>query len=179
MNKFNIKEFRPTLLFLGKFLGLYLVSNLLYGAYVTHFEPRPDPVTRWVSDQTGMVLTACGWPVETKDHPTKATTLIIHDGQTILSVYEGCNGLNTAIIFVAFLLAFGPINKSMAWFVPAGLIIIHLANLLRIGLLFFVSQHYPGAMYFVHKYVFTGSLYLIIFLLWVWWVKKFSLARRG
>lgn len=178
MSGFSLREFRPTLIFLGKFLGLYLAGNLLYGVFVTAYNPRPDPVTRWVSAQTGMVLTACGWPAETMDHPTKATNLIVHHGKTILSVYEGCNGLNTMIIFVAFLLAFGPVNRSLLWFIPTGLIAIHLANLLRIGLLFFISQYYPDAMYFVHKYVFTASLYLIIFLLWVWWVKNIALVRR-
>lgn len=173
----SLREFKPTILFLGKFLGLYLVGNLLYGLYVTSFEPKPDPVTRWVSEQTGFVLTSCGWPTDVYDHQRKATTLLRHDDRVVLGVYEGCNGINTMIIFVAFLIGFGPVNKKLLWFIPLGLLIIHLANLLRITLLFFVAEYRPDFMYFIHKYVFTAVLYLVIFGLWVWWVRRFAIRK--
>ena len=51
----------PTIIFLAKFLGIYLVANLLYGAYVTSFEPAPDRVTSAVAQQTSAALNACGW----------------------------------------------------------------------------------------------------------------------
>jgi exosortase family protein XrtF len=177
MKDVSFREFRPTIFFLGKFLGLYFAGNLLYGLFVTSFSPGPDPATRWVSEQTGLVLTSCGWPTDVYDDPQKATSLLRYDEREILAVYEGCNGLNTMIIFVAFLIAFGPVNKTLLWFIPLGLLIIHLANLLRITLLFFVAEYRPDFMYFIHKYIFTAILYLVIFALWVWWVKKFALKK--
>lgn len=179
MSRFSLREFRPTIFFLGKFLGLYLVGNLLYGLFVTSFSPLPDPATRWVSEQTGFVLTSCGWPVDVYDHQRKATTMVRYDDREVLSVYEGCNGINTMIIFVAFLIAFGPLNKTLLWFIPVGLLIIHLVNLARITLLFFVAEYRPDFMYFIHKYLFTATLYAVIFLLWVWWVKKYSAVSRA
>jgi exosortase family protein XrtF len=175
---FSIKEFRPTIVFLGWFIGLYLIGNLLYGIYVTSFKPGPDPVTRWVTENSGFILKACGWPVKVSDYPGKSTTVIWHEGRAVLSVYEGCNGINTMIIFVVFLIAFGPIDRKLIWFIPLGLIIIHLMNLLRITFLFFIAEYYPGAMYFIHKYVFTGILYIVIFVLWILWVKKFSISTK-
>jgi exosortase/archaeosortase family protein len=65
----------------------------------------------------------------------------------------------------------------MFWFVPTGLLIIHVVNLARIGLLFFVAEYQPDFMYFTHKYFFTAILYIIIFLLWMIWVKRFSLRK--
>lgn len=179
MSSFRLQEFRPTIFFLGRFLGLYLVGNLLYGLYVTAYSPRPDPVTRWVSQQTGVVLEACGYPTEVRDHERKATSLIRYEDRAVLSVYEGCNGLNTIIIFVSFLFAFGPINKKLLWFTPLGIALIHLSNLARISILFFVARNFPDAMYFIHKYVFTASLYVVIFVLWLWWVKQFAIRARG
>ena len=111
------------------------MGNFLYGLYATAYEPSPDPATYWVTDQTAMVLTVCGWPTEAENRTDKATTELSHDGRRILAVYEGCNGLNVMIIFVAFLFAFGPINKTLLWFIPLGLLIIHLMNLARIALL--------------------------------------------
>ena len=177
MKRFSFAQFKPTIFFLGKFLGLYIAGNLAYGLFVTAYEPRPDPATRTVSEQTGFVLTTFGWPVDVYDHHRKATSMLRYDDREILAVYEGCNGLNTMIIFVAFIFAFGPINKKLWWFIPLGLLIIHLSNLLRITLLFFVAEYRPDFMYFIHKYVFTAILYLVIFLLWVWWVKQFAVSK--
>ncbi len=171
------KEFKPTILFLAKFIGLYIVGNLLYGWYVTAYHPKPDPVTRWVTQQTASALRTSGWDCEAHDLPGKATTYIELNNRAVISVFEGCNGLNVMIIFAAFLVAFGPITKSMAWFLPLGLLVIHLTNLGRIGLLFVVSLQLPDQFYFVHKYLFTAIIYVAVFLFWIWWVTKFALKN--
>jgi exosortase family protein XrtF len=168
------KEFKPTIIFLIKFIGLYIIGNLLYGFYITYFEPRPDPVTHCVSRQVSALLTASGYETQIEDSNTKPTTFIIYQTKNILSVYEGCNGLNTMIVFLAFMVSFGPLQKKMFWFIPLGLLIIHIANLARVSMLFFVSAFLPHLMYFTHKYLFTAALYIIIFLLWIWWVKAFQ-----
>ncbi|HEY9049456.1 MAG TPA: exosortase family protein XrtF [Ohtaekwangia sp.] len=174
---FSWQEFKPTILFLIKFIGIYIVGNLLYGFYIDHFDPRPDPITHEVSRETAWVLTLTGWPTFIQDHTMKPTTLLLHEEKSILAVYEGCNGINTMIIFVAFILAFGPLKRTWLWFVPLGIVIIHLMNLLRIILLFYVSEYMPHFMYFTHKYLFTASLYGVIFLLWLWWIKRYSIQR--
>jgi exosortase family protein XrtF len=174
---FNIKEFIPTILFLAKFVGIYLVGSFLYGVYVTAYEPTPDPATRWVTRQTALVLTSCGWPAKTEDSTKKPITNISFKGKNILAVYEGCNGINVMIIFVAFLFAFGPVNNSLFWFIPLGLIIIHLVNLARITLLFWVSIYKTDYMYFMHKYFFTAIIYVVVFAMWVYWVRKFSVYK--
>ena len=174
-----LREFTPTILFLVKFVGIYIVGNFLYGLYATAYEPSPDPATYWVTDQTAMVLTACGWPTESENQTKKATTELIHDGQRVLAVYEGCNGINVMIIFVAFLFAFGPIGKALLWFIPLGVLIIHLMNLARITLLFWVSLYWEHYMYFTHKYFFTAILYVVVFILWVWWVRKFASKEKA
>ena len=69
----ELKEFAPTILFLVKFAVFYLVCNLLYGLAITSYNPRPDPATRVVTNQTAFVLTACGWSVDTRDHEKKPT----------------------------------------------------------------------------------------------------------
>jgi exosortase family protein XrtF len=174
----SIKEFRPTILFLIKFVVLYVVGNLLYGIYITSFNPRPDPVTHSVSEQTGIILNVCGYRVDVADRINKPTSDINYFGKPKLSIYEGCNGLNIMIIFVAFLLAFGPIDRALLWFIPLGLLIIHFANLCRILLLFFVAEYMPKAMYFTHKYLFTAILYVVIFVLWIWWIRKYASPRK-
>ena len=174
MKALPLKEFKPTILFLVKFIGIYLVANLLYGLYVTAYSPGPDPITSLASRQTAVALGICGWPSTTQDNEKKPTTLLIHEGRSVLAIYEGCNGINIMIIFVAFLFAFGPTGKPLWIFALAGILIIHLMNLLRISLLFWVVLYLPNFVYFVHKYLFTAILFVFVFVLWIVWVRKFS-----
>jgi len=169
-----IKEFKPTILFLVKFLGIYLVGNLIYGTWITHWHPQPDPVTHWVTEQSARVLNIVGQEAVAHDYPNKPTTYLQLRENAIVSVYEGCNGINVVIVFLAFLFAFGPYIKAMVWFAPLGLLVIHLANLARIVLLFLVSLYEPDFLYFTHKYLFTAFIYLFVFLLWILWVMKIA-----
>jgi len=175
----NILDFKPTIFFLLRFLGLYLVGNLMYGFYVTHYEPGPDPLTYSVTEQTAYFLDLLGWPNEVLPQLVLPTVTIMYHRVAVVSVYEGCNGLNVMIIFAAFLFAFGPINKSMTWFILVGLIIIHLSNLLRIGLLFLVALYRPHYLYFSHKYFFTAFIYGFVFILWMIWVRYFSKKKSN
>jgi exosortase family protein XrtF len=177
--KNTFTEFRPTILFLVKFFGLYLVGNLLYGAYVTDWYPRPDAMTTWVTHQSADVLNyVFGWEVEAYEHDTKPTTYIATASKAIVSVYEGCNGLNVLVVFLSFLLAFGPYKKTLLWFIPLGMIVIHVSNISRIVLLALVSERLPGFLYFTHKYLFTAFIYLFVFLLWIWWVMKLARPKE-
>jgi exosortase family protein XrtF len=171
MATFNLKEFKPTILFLVKFVGFYVITSILYGVYVEQARPQPDSATISVTNQTAAILRMIGRDVITVNHPTKPTTSIQYEGNGIVSVYEGCNGINVAIIFLCFLFAFGPINKKLAWYAPVGLLIIHLTNLGRILGLFYVVIYLPDAVYFTHKYLFTAVIYAVVFGLWLIWLR--------
>jgi exosortase family protein XrtF len=172
-----LREFKPALLFLGKFLGFYLVGNIIYGIYVESSGTRPDAITFSVASQTSGVLGWAGYDTsiaEVADAPKVALRV----GQAVeLYVFEGCNGVNVMIVFVAFLIAFGGPLKAMAFFLPIGILIIHLFNLLRIGLLFRLAVTNSTHFYYYHKYVFTTTLYLAVFALWALWVLKFNENR--
>jgi exosortase family protein XrtF len=177
MKSLQLSEFKPTIFFLLKFVGLYLVANLLYGYFITSFNPRPDPITHAVANQTAFILRSFDEKVGTMNSLKRPTTSLVSDGKGIIAVYEGCNGINTIIIFVSFLIAFGPLSKNMLWFTALGILIIHLTNLARVALLFMVSKYMHQYLYFTHKYFFTAILYFVIFILWIIWVKYFSYKK--
>lgn len=172
-----LKEFKPALLFLGKFLLLYFLGNIVYGLYITSFGIRPDAVTQTVSVQSAWLLERVGFSPRLDDHPTEPKVSFYENGDLILNVFEGCNGLNVMIVFVAFLFAFGGRFRNLALFIPAGLLIIHFFNLLRIGFLFFLAQYSGRHFYYYHKYFFTATLYLVVFLLWAVWVVRFHATK--
>ncbi|MBI3217905.1 MAG: exosortase family protein XrtF [Bacteroidetes bacterium] len=175
----NWQEFKPTIFFLLKFLGLYLSLNLLYGFYVTSFEPAPDPVTHIVSQHTARILSVLGWQSTATDYPQKPSVAIIHQAKTIVSVYEGCNSVNVMIVFLAFVFSFGQLRKSLLWFVPLGLTFLYAINIARIGLLFLVSLKLPHFLYFSHKYLFTAIIYLFVLLLWIYWIRLQSKLQES
>ncbi|MGE0772970.1 MAG: exosortase family protein XrtF [Cyclobacteriaceae bacterium] len=173
----KIREFRPAILFLAKFIAIYLVGNFLYGLYVSSFRPEPDPITTLVTAQTSGLLNALGFETSWTNNPGKPTTQIDVGRRHILAVYEGCNGINVMVIFVAFVTAFGRMHKRLLWFIPVGLVLVHLANLGRLIFLFVITTRFPGYFYFTHKYLFTAAIYVMVLLLWIWWVRLVTKDR--
>lgn len=166
------QDFKPSILFLAKFIGLYLVLNILYGFYLDASKGEADLVTRWVTGQTAEILSWYNEEISTGPKEDLKSIYIFKGEHAVLSVYEGCNGLNVMIIFISFLIAYGNISKRMLWFIPTGLLLIHLFNLLRIILLFHVTLSMPDFLYFSHKYLFTAFIYIAVFLSWALWIFK-------
>jgi exosortase family protein XrtF len=169
-----VENFKPALLFLAKFLGVYFLGNIVYGLYIESCANRPDVFTNGAANQTANILHLVDAGIYSQLNENGPTVFVRDSEHIWLNIYEGCNGLNVMIVFVAFLVAFGGPLKKLVWFVPMGLLILHIANLGRLALLYFVTLHYEQYFYFVHKYFFTAILYLIVFILWIIWVARLN-----
>ena len=112
-----LREFRPSLLFLGRFLAIYFVGNILYGVYVESFPTSPDRITISVSNQTASILDFSGFDVITRLNEGARDISLLENGKVVLNVFEGCNGINIMILFVAFLVAFSGWTRNMLWFI--------------------------------------------------------------
>ena len=175
------QTFRPTILFLLKFGLTYGILSALYGWYLHPFEATNPPVadgfTIEVSRHTVWVLDLLGYEAAMRPHPDEASVLVAVDGIDAVRIFQGCNGMSMFILFTAFIIAFTGTWKRTLWFIPAGLLFIHLSNLARLVALSLISLHYPQHMYFFHKYGFTIIIYVSVFLLWVLWVGKLHRNR--
>lgn len=169
-----LEEFRPALLFLGKFLLLYFVANIVYGIYIESFDEKPDGLTHLVSAQSAAVLKCFGYNTTWEDAAGVPKVALKDGGHVVLNVYEGCNGINVMIVFAAFIFAFGGPVRPVWIFLIAGLVIIHLFNLARVGLLFYLAVGDSPQFYYYHKYFFTAVLYAVVFGLWAIWVIRFN-----
>jgi len=176
-----LKEFKPTILFLAKFFAIYLVFSTLYGLFIASFDESNllDPITRFVAVNCVATASAIGYEteivqddhlrMESEDEQTFDSIWL--DNVYAVSVEEGCNGVNIMILFAAFVVGFGGRLKNMLWFIPAGLLFIHLANIGRLLLLSLLNVEWEGrGFHFFHKYGFTAVLYLAILVLWYLWV---------
>lgn len=167
-----MKEGKGVFIFLVIFLGLYLGLNILYGVWISSYGNRADILTQLITRQTSMLLNVVGEETSVLPASNKPNVEIIKAGQKVIGVYEGCNSVNVMIVFVAFVAAFKGTWKQLLWFVPVGLAIIYLANLIRVGLLYFIAAYWSHYFYYFHKYLFTAFIYFIVFMLWLGWMKR-------
>lgn len=169
-----MKEFKPALRFVAVFVALYLVLNILYGLWTASYGEHPDKATEIITRQTSAILNVLGQETTTTPKPGSASISILVGMRAALNVYEGCNGINVMIVFVAFIFAFGGKISRIAWFVPVGIVVIYIANLVRVTGLYFIAEFWKEYFYYIHKYIFTAFLYLIVFVLWWVWIEKVS-----
>lgn len=93
-------------------------------------------------------------------------------------VGDECNGFKLFSIFAIFIIAFPGQVKTKLWFIPMGMALIHLANVIRVSSLLIIYDSYPTALDFNHLYTFTIFVYSIIFILWWWWAKKYGRVKK-
>jgi exosortase family protein XrtF len=171
-------QYKPFLLFLGKFLLAYLVLTVIYQSYLNRFEAdknEVDSFTQFVANQTRSLLTLFDDKAYIEAHPTEPSIKIIYKGQYISRIVEGCNALSVIILFIAFVIAFTGRLKQTLFFILLGSVLIHVLNIARIALLCVALYHFPEYEHMLHGVVFPLIIYGIVFLLWVIWVNKFSL----
>ncbi|MEL7005013.1 MAG: exosortase family protein XrtF [Bacteroidota bacterium] len=171
-----LTEFKRPILFLVKFIVLYFVLNLCYGLFVDYYSPSIDPFTDWVAENTAFVLRIIGYSVDSVPSNNMPHSVIKQGPLSVISVFEGCNGINIAIIFASFIFVFSKPNAKMIWFILLGLIVIHITNLIRICLLFYVAINLEDYFYFTHKYFFTAIIYVVVFVMWYIWVSKIAVS---
>ncbi|MFZ2904640.1 MAG: exosortase family protein XrtF [Cyclobacteriaceae bacterium] len=169
-----MKELKPAIRFLLIFVGLYVGLNILYGLWIHSCGDQVDAVTSLVTRQSSFLLNVFGETTHTEPVASSPSISIVNPSGIVINVFEGCNGINVMIVFVSFLFAFGGEKRKMLWFLPLGIFMIYLANLIRVMALYYVAQNWASYFYYVHKYVLTAFLYALVFLLWWFWIEKMS-----
>lgn len=172
------REFKPAIRFVGVFLGIYLVGNFLYGVYIHSLGSKPDVFTRAASHQSSWVLNFLGGQVEEVSKADKASIGWLNNGKLVLNVFEGCNGVNVIVVFIAFVVSFGGDWRTMLLFILLGIFIINIINVIRLALLYWVATEYQMYFYLVHKYLFTAIIYAVVFFLWVVWIRMLKNAEQ-
>jgi exosortase/archaeosortase family protein len=92
-----------------------------------------------------------------------------------LSMLKSCLGLNTMLLFASLVFITGE-NSLTSWiYMVSGLVILNIANIIRLVLLFMhIQKHgtYVGIVDYHDLYDYV--IYGIVFILWVIWFEKFS-----
>lgn len=158
---------RFLLLAVGMLILWYLLySLLLQGSFIDHV------IIDNLSDISTWLLQSFGY--ETLAEVDSNIRTVGIEGGHPLWIGDECDGLTLFAIFSIIIAAFpGPWKKKL-WFIPLGILLIHILNIIRITALVIIVKYYPDSLDFNHTYVFQTIVYLFIFGLWYWWAKKFA-----
>jgi exosortase family protein XrtF len=174
------QQYKPFLLFLGKFFVSYLLLTVLYQGYLASFDGSEiDSVTKGVARQTEWLLKIIepeSSVIEDKPHNV---IQIIYHGKYVARIIEGCNAISVIILFMAFVIAFSGRLKPTVLFLLGGSLLVYILNIFRIALLTVLVYHFPEQEHFLHGVIFPLIIYGVVFLLWLFWVNKYSAYASG
>ncbi|MDR1653010.1 MAG: exosortase/archaeosortase family protein [Prevotellaceae bacterium] len=100
------------------------------------------------------------------------------DVQTGIRIVWGCTAIKQSYIFICIIAFYRGSWKNKLWYVPAGLIVIYLFNILRICIIAIVTKYYHEWFYFTHEIFLKLVFYFVIFMMWVLWEEKFSKIKK-
>jgi exosortase/archaeosortase family protein len=89
-----------------------------------------------------------------------------------------CSGLKQFYQWFFLMLLYPGPWKHKLWFIPLGLIIIHIVNVFRIIGMVVVTMNIPEHWDFMHDYVMRPFFYVVMFFLWVWWNEKIYIKSK-
>ena len=166
----------PLILFFLKSSFLFLLWIIVYDFWINPAQTFDLFVIDQLLTQGRFILELLGYElIPDAVYDTDYRTLGL-DGTHGVWVGDPCNGITIFALFVGFIVAYPGKLLQKLWFIPFGIITIHLLNVIRIAALCIILLEAPDKLEFNHTYVFTTIIYSYIFLLWYWWSNKLSNA---
>jgi len=171
------KKYKSVIRFILTFLSVYIVLSLGYKFYLDSSDGSkyyPDYITNMVAKQSEDLLNVFGYDSKAIPHEDEPTMKLIVNKKYVARVIEGCNSVSVIILFMSFIFAFAGKKHTTIMYVLAGSVLIYVVNLLRIVILSIGLYHYPWRREILHTVIFPLIIYGMVFLLWMFWVNRFS-----
>ncbi len=181
MKKYLV-QYKPFLLFLGKFLLSYLLFTIVYESYLDKFDSDKfeiDGITRLVAKQTKDILLYFDYDAGIIPDSMETSIKFFYKNIFIARIIEGCNGISIIILFVSFVIAFSGKLKTTVLYVIGGSLLLHVLNMLRIAILCVLLYYFPEREPILHRVFFPLFIYGAVFMLWIVWIRKFSLYANS
>jgi len=152
---------RRSLLFLLRFVVLLGVF-----AFLVAWKPVNDrvivPFTAGVAHVSAAVLNAIGENVAVTGTELRAAGFSV-------DIENGCNGVETALLFCSAVLAFPASWRARIAGLLLGFVAIQLLNLVRVVTLFWIGHHRPALFSAAHTVLWQSAVVIagvLLFLLW-------------
>ncbi len=99
---------------------------------------------------------------------------VIRNPRFGVNIENGCNGVETMIIFLAAVFAFPASWTSRLIGLVLGLLAIQLVNLVRVVALFLTGAYFPKFFDSSHTVVWQTIVILFGVFLWIFWANRFA-----
>ena len=174
MKKYLV-QFKPFLIFIGTFFSAYIVLTLLYKFYLNSFAANDvDGITKVVSHNVEQLMQLFNCDIKIKQSVLYPYYEVWYNNKFTIRIVEGCNAISVIILFVAFVVAFSGKLKPTLLFVFFGSFFIYVLNIIRIVFLTVLLYHFPAREHILHGVLFPLIIYGLVFILWIFWINKFS-----
>jgi exosortase H (IPTLxxWG-CTERM-specific) len=161
---------RPETRFLILFLTILGVSFT-----VVALKPVNDgfvvPYTTLIAKLSGNVLRLLGEDITIDG-------CLLRSPRFAVTIYNGCNGLITSLIFISGVLAFPARWSAKAVGVIGGLVAIQIINQIRIVSLFYIGIYLPQFFNQSHIFIWQSLVILAGVTLWIVWAHTFAVPER-
>ncbi|GAA5092959.1 exosortase family protein XrtF [Chryseobacterium ginsengisoli] len=174
-----LKDFKPVLGILLRFIIIYLVLLFAYQFFLNSFEKEGlDPFSRLIAEQVRHIQNSIGYPTQLYNDVKGEQVYFYVKNEYPTRMVEGCNAVSVMILFVAFVFAFYKGKKTFV-FVLIGLVLLYIMNVLRIVGLNLVVLDYKEYSKMTHDYIFPAVIYGTVVILWLIWIKFFALKHEN
>ncbi len=161
---------RPEVRFLALFVAL-----LAGGFTAISLNPVNDRVIVPFTDQ---IARASAWVLNTIGEPVRLDGSKLTGQRFGVEILNGCNGVETMIIFVAAVLAFPARARARARGLAVGIVAIQALNLVRVVALFLTGSYFPTWFNSSHTVIWQSIVIGCGVLLFVFWASRFAAPRR-
>lgn len=157
----------------------YIVLTLLYKFYLNSFEAHDlDNITVVVSKNTEQLLQLFNYDIIVQKSAQNPWMKVSLNGKFLALITEGCNAVSVMILFVSFVAAFSGKLKQTLLFILFGVFSLYILNVIRIAVLTVLLFNFPEQNHFLHGVVFPLIIYGYVFVLWIFWINRFSKYAR-
>ncbi|MFT4780589.1 MAG: exosortase family protein XrtF [Psychroserpens sp.] len=174
-------KYKSVLKFILTFLMVYVVLTIGYKLYLDFSNGSrfyPDYFTNLVAKQSESLINTLGYEAKVVAHPDEPSMKLLVNSKFVARVVEGCNSISVIILFVSFIIAFAGKFKATFVYILTGSTLIYIVNLIRIAILSIGLYNYPWRKDILHTVIFPMIIYGMVFVLWMFWVNRFSKNRK-
>jgi exosortase H (IPTLxxWG-CTERM-specific) len=132
----------------------------------------------FVTPYTAVVARMSGSALRLLGEDAAVDGCVVSSSRFAVTIFNGCNGLITSLIFVSGVLAFPARWPAKLIGVVGGLLAIQVVNLVRIVSLFYIGVFLPEHFNDAHIYIWQSLVVLAGISLWIVWA-NWSAAPRG
>lgn len=154
----------------SRFLILFL-SILGCSFTIVALNPVNDafvvPYTALIARVSGAVLRLLG-------ESATVSGCVVSSPRFAVTIFNGCNGLITSLIFISGVLAFPARWQAKVIGVVGGLAAIQLLNLVRIVSLFYIGIFFPALFNDAHIFIWQSVVILAGVAMWIAWAHRFA-----